>query len=75
MSRSLNVPLPKQMREFVNEQAGEDSLYATPSEYIRSLVRQDMEAKGTVVHVLTGLDDIRHGRLSDNSILDILKED
>jgi antitoxin ParD1/3/4 len=63
------------MREFVNEQAGEDSLYATPSEYIRSLVRQDMEAKGTVVHVLTGLDDIRHGRLSDNSILDILKED
>jgi antitoxin ParD1/3/4 len=75
MSRSLNVPLPKPMREFVNEQAGENSLYATPSEYIRSLVRQDMEAKGTVIHVLTGLDDIRHDRLSKNSILDILKED
>jgi antitoxin ParD1/3/4 len=63
------------MREFVNEQAGKNSLYATPSEYIRSLVRQDMDAKGAVVHVLTGLDDIRHDRLSDNSILDILKED
>jgi hypothetical protein len=34
-----------------------------------------MEAKGTVIHVLTGLDDIRHDRLSNNSILDILKED
>ena len=34
----------------------------------------DMEADSILNHVMTGLDDIKHGRMSENSILDIADE-
>lgn len=75
MTENLNIRLPNLMREFVNRQSGDDGLYATPSEYISALIRQDMEAKNIVDHVLTGLDDVKNERFSKKSILDIASED
>jgi len=71
MSSSLNVSLTDELRSYVNTRASDTDVYATPSEYIRDLIRQDMENRRVVTHVLNGLDDVRQGRFSDKSILDI----
>ncbi len=71
MSSSLNVSLTDELRSYVNSRASDADVYATPSEYIRDLIRQDMENRHIVTHVMHGLDDVRQGRFSDKSILDI----
>jgi antitoxin ParD1/3/4 len=63
------------LRDFVDSRTGDSGLYATPSEYLRDLIRKDMESQGVVAHVMTGLDDMVDGRFSDKSILDIGEED
>jgi antitoxin ParD1/3/4 len=74
MASSLNLSLTDALREFVDSRTGDRGVYSTPSEYLRDLIRRDMEAQGAVAHVLRGLDDIKHGRFSDQSILDIADE-
>ncbi len=74
MASSLNLSLTNELRKFVDSRTGDASVYATPSEYIRDLIRHDMEAGETLNHVLTGLHDIKRGQMSENSILDIVNE-
>lgn len=74
MPSSLNVSLPDALRKFVDEQSGDSGLYATPSEYVRALIRSDMAAQRPIDHVLQGLDDLKQGRVSEKSILDIHDE-
>ena len=74
MTSSLNLSLTNELRKFVDSRTGDSGVYATPSEYIRDLIRHDMEAGMTLNHVLTGLDDIKQGRMSEKSILDIADE-
>jgi antitoxin ParD1/3/4 len=74
MASSLNLSLTDELREFINSRTGDTGVYATPSEYLRDLIRRDMEAQGIVAHIMGGLDDIKHGRFSDQSILDIADE-
>lgn len=45
MTSSLNIQFTGELRRFINEQASDDGVYATPSEYIRDLVRRDMEER------------------------------
>ena len=71
MAKALNVSLTDPLREFVDKRTGDDSVYATPSEYMRALIRKDMEEQDVVGHVLRGLADVREGRFSSRSILDI----
>ena len=71
MPNSLNLSLTDELREFINSRTGDAGVYATPSEYLRDLIRRDMESQRIVTHVLDGLNDIKHGRFSDRSILDI----
>lgn len=75
MASSLNLSLTEELRDFVNGRTGDAGLYSTPSEYLRSLIRRDMEDQTTVTHILGGLDDLSAGRFSDKSILDIAQED
>ncbi len=75
MPSSMNLSLTDELRDFVNSRTGDTDLYATPSEYLRDLIRRDMENQATVAHVMSGLDDLAHGRFSDKSILDIAAED
>ena len=75
MASSMNLSLTDELREFVNSRTGDAGVYATPSEYLRDLIRRDMESMATVAHVMSGLMDIEHNRLSDKSILDIVNDD
>ena len=62
MSSSLNVQLTDALRKYVDERASDKDVYATPSEYIRDLIRQDMQDRAIALNVLEGLDDLKHGR-------------
>ena len=74
MSSSLNVSLTDELRKYVDKRASDTDLYATPSEYIRDLIRQDMETRRVVTHVMSGLNDLKNGNFSKQSILDIGNE-
>ena len=74
MASSLNLSLTDELRGFINSRTGDAGVYSTPSEYLRDLIRRDMESQGIVTHVLGGLDDIKHSRFSECSILDIADE-
>jgi antitoxin ParD1/3/4 len=75
LSSSLNVQLTDALRKYVDERASDKDVYATPSEYIRDLIRQDMQDRAVALNILEGLADLRHGRFSDKSILDFKDED
>ena len=75
LSSSLNVQLTDALRKYVDERASDKDVYATPSEYIRDLIRQDMQDRAVALNILEGLDDLRHGRFSDKSILDFKDKD
>ncbi len=75
MASSLNVSLPDELRDFVNLRANSDGFYATPSEYMRDLIRRDMETQSVVQHVINGVEDVKQGRMSQKSILDIGEEE
>ena len=74
MSSSLNISLTDELRRFVNMRANDADIYATPSEYIRDLIRQDMENRRILTHVINGLNDLKSGDFSDKSILEIGQE-
>jgi len=40
-----NVKITGKLEEFARHQIGDDGLYETTSEYLRDLIRQDMERK------------------------------
>jgi len=71
MAKALNVSLTDPLRAFVDKRTGDDSVFATPSEYMRALIRKDMEDQDVISHVMAGLEDVRNGRFSKKSILDI----
>jgi antitoxin ParD1/3/4 len=67
MPSSLHVSLPDELRAFVDLRTDGRKDFATPSEYVRDLIRQDMAVQkerdfvfGTL---LKSIDDIKHGRL------------
>jgi antitoxin ParD1/3/4 len=62
LSSSLNVQLTDALRKYVDERVSDKDVYATPSEYIRDLIRQDMQDRAVALNILEGLDDLKHGR-------------
>jgi antitoxin ParD1/3/4 len=74
LSSSLNIQLTDALRKYVDERASDKDVYATPSEYIRDLIRQDMQDRSIALSVLEGLDDLKHGRFSSRSIRDFKDE-
>lgn len=75
MSSSLNVQLTDALRKYVDERASDNDIYATPSEYIRDLIRQDMQDRAVALNILEGLDDFKQGRFFSGSILDFKDDD
>ncbi len=43
MSNSLNLSLTDELKNFVQENSGNGTLYSTPSEYVRDLIRHEKE--------------------------------
>lgn len=65
MSDRVNARLSKPLAEHVSRMVGTDSLFETPSEYIRALIRRDMESDASQVYakVIEGFEDISEGRI------------
>jgi antitoxin ParD1/3/4 len=62
MASSLHVSLPDEMRAYVDRRTNGKN----PSEYVRALIRLDMEKEAERRYVfgelLKSVDDIKHGR-------------
>lgn len=74
MASSLNVSLTDELRRFVDARASDQDVYSTPSEYIRDLIRRDMEGSAILTKVRRGLDDIKNQRFADESVLDLIEQ-
>lgn len=72
VSTTLDVQLTHVLRKYLDERAND--MHATPSEYICHLIRQDMQDRAVATNILEGLEDLRHRRFSDASILDFQEE-
>ena len=75
MASSLNLSLTDELRAYVDSRTGDRGVYSTPSEYLRDLIRKDMRDQMVVSEVVSGIKDIKEGKLSDKSIMDIFNED
>lgn len=64
MSDRVNARLPKPLAEHVDRMVGSNGLFETPSEYIRSLIRRDMESDASHIYsaIIEGFEDIDGGR-------------
>ena len=70
MSDRINARLSQPLAEFVDRMVGEAGLYETPSEYVRDLIRRDMERRdGQFVQesILAGYGDLAAGRVFASS--------
>jgi antitoxin ParD1/3/4 len=70
MSERINARLSQPLAEFVDRMVGETGLYETPSEYVRDLIRRDMERReGQIVQdaILSGYRDLAAGRVLASS--------
>jgi antitoxin ParD1/3/4 len=64
-SDRINARLSGALSEFVSRMVGEAGLYETPSEYVRDLIRRDMERReGQLAQesILAGYRDVAIGR-------------
>lgn len=69
MSDRVNARLSKPLAEHVSRMVGTDGLFETPSEYIRSLIRRDMESDSSQVYVkiIEGFEDIQEKRFFEST--------
>lgn len=74
MSSSRTIQLTDTLRKYLDERASDKDIYTTPSDYIRDLIRQDMQDSAVALNILEGLDDLKHGRFSARTILDFKDE-
>jgi len=69
MSERINARLSQPLAEFVGRMVGETGLYETPSEYVRDLIRRDMERReGQFAQdaILAGYRDLAAGRVFES---------
>ena len=68
MSSSLNLSPTDELREFINESSGDGTLYATPSEFVRDILRRHKlqeEAARVRDSIIEGYQDAIAGRTMD----------
>lgn len=67
MPNTLNLSLTDELRAFVDANCGDGTLYATPSEFVRGLLRQrkaQMEAAAAREAIVAGYEDAIAGRVA-----------
>jgi antitoxin ParD1/3/4 len=65
MARSINLSLTDELRAFLDENSGDGTLFSTPSEFVRDLIRNEKGRQdGAALRqaVLEGYADVRDGR-------------
>ncbi len=66
MGTTLNLSLTHELRSFIDQHCGDGTLYSTPSEFVRDLLRQkklQMDAANVRAAILEGYQDAIEGRL------------
>jgi len=66
MSSTLNLSLTDELRAFIDANCGDGTLYSTPSEFVRELLRQrknQLEAEAARDSILAGYRDAAGGHL------------
>jgi antitoxin ParD1/3/4 len=66
MTSTINLSLTDELRSYVDASCGDGTSYATPSEFMRALIRDNKERKEAEVlraSVIDGYQDILHGRV------------
>ena len=66
MGSTLNLSLTNELREFIDRNCGDGTLYATPSEFVRDILRQkklQQEAAAARDAILEGYQDAIAGRV------------
>jgi antitoxin ParD1/3/4 len=68
-SDRVNARLPESLAQHVARVVGPKGLYETPSEYIRSLIRHDMERDVFQIYnsIVEGFEDIAEGRYFEST--------
>jgi len=79
MGSTLNISLTEELRAFVDGQIGDGTMYATPGEFIRDLIRrhkQQMEADRLRNGIIEGFQDATQGRvqLFKGSVHDLIEK-
>jgi antitoxin ParD1/3/4 len=74
MNHSLNIQLTSELRRYIDERSSDDDVYATPSEFIRDLIRKD-RAQRVVAGVMQGLREISNGQSVKITAMDIFNEE
>lgn len=79
MASTLNLSLTDELRDFIDRNCGDGTLYATPSEFVRDLLRQkklQMEAAAARDAILAGYQDAVEGRTTsfDGDLRKLLKK-
>jgi antitoxin ParD1/3/4 len=67
VSSTLNLSLTDELRAFVNQNCGDGTLYATPSEFVRDVLREKKERlEATEIRdaILEGYQDAIEGRIT-----------
>ena len=70
MARSINLSLTDELRAFLDDNSGDGTLYSTPSEFVRALIREKKERQDAAAlrqAILEGYDDVLHGRTRELS--------
>ena len=65
MANSLNLSLTDELRAFVDRNSGDGTLYATPSEFVRDIIRRyklQQEAAEVRTAIIDGYQDAIAGR-------------
>lgn len=65
MANSLNLSLTDELRAFIDKNSGDGTLYATPSEFVRDVLRRyklDQEAAQVRDAIIQGYQDAIAGR-------------
>ena len=65
MARSINLSLTDELRAFLDQNSGDGTLFSTPSEFVRDLIREKKDRQDAAAlrqSVLEGYADVREGR-------------
>tara|TARA_R110002124_G_scaffold79587_1_gene211490 strand:- start:2076 stop:2333 length:258 start_codon:yes stop_codon:yes gene_type:complete len=66
MASTINLSLTDELKNFVQKNSGDGSLHSTPSDYVRDLIRHEMDRKESAdarQKILRGYQDAIDGKL------------
>lgn len=69
----MNISVPEQMREWVLKQI-QGGRYASTSDYVRDLIRQDQDKNDRIIHLKEALEEGLNSGVSDKTNEDVLRE-